>query len=154
MATIKPVNRAHCQTDLSHPSKSFLSFNFVLTNPFMFLRRKTLQTILAVIVLAQSTLSSDHALQVRRMNRHRNIHPRTAPKTVCARRSSASPTTHCATTTSTVHQTPTPVSDNASHLTPNGIKAGIAGGDAYPFLKDHIGWWYDWWVSFTKSSDW
>ncbi|KAG6900812.1 hypothetical protein C0993_000131 [Termitomyces sp. T159_Od127] len=31
-----------------------------------------------------------------------------------------------------------------SSLTPNGIKAGIAGGDAYPFFKDHIGWWYDW----------
>ncbi|KAG5636404.1 hypothetical protein H0H81_008178 [Sphagnurus paluster] len=31
-----------------------------------------------------------------------------------------------------------------SPLTPNGIKAGIAGGDAYPFMKDHIGWWYDW----------
>ena len=32
-------------------------------------------------------------------------------------------------------------------LTPNGIKAGIAGGDAYPYFKDHIGWWYDWSVS-------
>ncbi|GLB40305.1 putative glycosyl hydrolase catalytic core [Lyophyllum shimeji] len=31
-----------------------------------------------------------------------------------------------------------------SRLTPNGIKAGIAGGDAYPYVKDHIGWWYDW----------
>ncbi|TFK40121.1 hypothetical protein BDQ12DRAFT_602247 [Crucibulum laeve] len=31
-----------------------------------------------------------------------------------------------------------------STLTPNGIKAGIAGGDAYPYMKDHIGWWYDW----------
>ncbi|PPQ96255.1 hypothetical protein CVT26_005582 [Gymnopilus dilepis] len=29
-------------------------------------------------------------------------------------------------------------------LTPNRIKAGIAGGDAYPFMKNHIGWWYDW----------
>ncbi|OCF34428.1 hypothetical protein I317_03518 [Kwoniella heveanensis CBS 569] len=28
--------------------------------------------------------------------------------------------------------------------TPNGIKAGIAGGDAYDVVKDHIGWWYDW----------
>ncbi|WVR07899.1 hypothetical protein IAU60_004942 [Kwoniella sp. DSM 27419] len=28
--------------------------------------------------------------------------------------------------------------------TPNGIKAGIAGGDAYDAVKDHIGWWYDW----------
>lgn len=31
-------------------------------------------------------------------------------------------------------------------LTPNRIKAGIAGGDAYPFMKDYIGWWYDWCV--------
>ncbi|KAG6856878.1 hypothetical protein H0H87_012458 [Tephrocybe sp. NHM501043] len=29
-------------------------------------------------------------------------------------------------------------------LTPNGNKAGIAGGDAYSFFQDHIGWWYDW----------
>ena len=34
-------------------------------------------------------------------------------------------------------------------LTPNGIKAGIAGGDAYPFFKDHIGWWYDWYGFFS-----
>jgi hypothetical protein len=31
-----------------------------------------------------------------------------------------------------------------SAFTPNGIKAGIAGGDSYPYVKDHIGWWYDW----------
>ena len=35
----------------------------------------------------------------------------------------------------------------STSLTPNDVKAGIAGGDAYPFLKDHIGWWYDWSVS-------
>ncbi|KAH6913205.1 glycosyl hydrolase catalytic core-domain-containing protein [Coprinopsis sp. MPI-PUGE-AT-0042] len=29
-------------------------------------------------------------------------------------------------------------------VTPRNKKAGIAGGDAYPFFKDHIGWWYDW----------
>lgn len=28
--------------------------------------------------------------------------------------------------------------------TPNGMKAGVAGGDAYNILRDHIGWWYDW----------
>ncbi|KAF8071823.1 glycosyl hydrolase catalytic core-domain-containing protein [Lyophyllum atratum] len=38
-----------------------------------------------------------------------------------------------------------------SPLTPNGIKAGIAGGDAYPFFKDHIGWWYDWTPNPMKS---
>jgi hypothetical protein len=32
----------------------------------------------------------------------------------------------------------------STSLTPNGFKAGIAGGDAYPYMKDHIGWWYDW----------
>jgi hypothetical protein len=36
-------------------------------------------------------------------------------------------------------------------LTPNGIKAGIAGGDAYSFLENHIGWWYDWCVFFLMS---
>lgn len=33
-------------------------------------------------------------------------------------------------------------SDSHSDLTPNGIKAGISAGDAYDFVKDHIGWWY------------
>jgi hypothetical protein len=37
-----------------------------------------------------------------------------------------------------------------SPLTPNGMKAGIAGGDAYPFMEDHIGWWYDWYVHRTS----
>lgn len=35
----------------------------------------------------------------------------------------------------------------STSLTPNGVKAGIAGGDAYPYMQDHIGWWYDWSVS-------
>ena len=133
-------------SDRPSPSFKVFVFSFVLTNPFMIFCRKTLQTILAVATLAQSSLSSDYGLQVRRTNRHRNIHP-TVPKAVCVHRSSACHTSHSATTTSIVHQTPTTVSaipENASRLTPNGIKAGIAGGDAYPFLKDHIGWWYDW----------
>ncbi|KAG6891380.1 hypothetical protein C0992_008091 [Termitomyces sp. T32_za158] len=45
---------------------------------------------------------------------------------------------------------PTMKTSRAS-LTPNGIKAGIAGGDAYPFFKDHIGWWYDWTPNPSKS---
>ncbi|KAF9048479.1 glycosyl hydrolase catalytic core-domain-containing protein [Panaeolus papilionaceus] len=45
--------------------------------------------------------------------------------------------------TKTVKNIATPTS-LAKTLTPNSIKAGIAGGDAYPFVKDHIGWWYDW----------
>jgi hypothetical protein len=37
--------------------------------------------------------------------------------------------------------------NNNTPLTPNGIKAGIAGGDAYTYVEGHIGWWYDWFVS-------
>jgi len=40
----------------------------------------------------------------------------------------------------------------STSLTPNNIKAGIAGGDAYPFMKDHIGWWYDWYVLYPGVS--
>ena len=32
--------------------------------------------------------------------------------------------------------------DSHLEMTPNGIKAGISAGDAYDFVKDHIGWWY------------
>ncbi|KDR79043.1 hypothetical protein GALMADRAFT_1290695 [Galerina marginata CBS 339.88] len=35
-------------------------------------------------------------------------------------------------------------SPTSRSLIPNNVKAGIAGGDAYPYMKDHIGWWYDW----------
>ncbi|TYJ55949.1 hypothetical protein B9479_003334 [Cryptococcus floricola] len=31
-----------------------------------------------------------------------------------------------------------------ANLTPNGNKAGLSAGDALPWVKDHIGWWYDW----------
>jgi hypothetical protein len=53
------------------------------------------------------------------------------------------------TATSTVQPTSTTkVATSLSiSLTPNDIKAGIAGGDAYQYMKDHIGWWYDWSVS-------
>nr|ODO04291.1 hypothetical protein L204_00649 [Cryptococcus depauperatus CBS 7855] len=33
---------------------------------------------------------------------------------------------------------------NSGNLTPNNIKAGIAGGDAYNMVGNHVGWWYDW----------
>lgn len=36
------------------------------------------------------------------------------------------------------------IARSSSALTPNGIKAGVAGGDAYTILQNHIGWWYDW----------
>lgn len=32
----------------------------------------------------------------------------------------------------------------AVNVTPNGRKAGIAGGQSYTYVKGHIGWWYDW----------
>jgi hypothetical protein len=35
-------------------------------------------------------------------------------------------------------------SSSSASFTPNNNKAGIAGGDAYPIFKDHLGWWYDW----------
>jgi len=38
-------------------------------------------------------------------------------------------------------------------LTPNGIKAGVAGGDAYNILRDHIGWWYDWSANPSKPGE-
>jgi hypothetical protein len=56
---------------------------------------------------------------------------------------SATATSAVVKTTSSLYSSPKPT---ARPLTPNNIKAGIAGGDAYPFLKDHIGWWYDWQV--------
>ena len=56
-------------------------------------------------------------------------------------------TTNTVTGTSTVRATSTTTS-----FTPNDIKAGIAGGDAYPYMKDHIGWWYDWSVSIPVPS--
>ena len=51
--------------------------------------------------------------------------------------------------TSTVQPTSTTkvATSLSTSLTPNNVKAGIAGGDAYSYMKDHIGWWYDWSVS-------
>ncbi|KAH8690725.1 hypothetical protein BGW36DRAFT_306167 [Talaromyces proteolyticus] len=34
--------------------------------------------------------------------------------------------------------------DNRSSLTPNGKKAGSAGGNAVSLWEPHLGWWYDW----------
>ncbi|KAG5657022.1 hypothetical protein KAF25_011191 [Fusarium avenaceum] len=36
------------------------------------------------------------------------------------------------------------LSPRAAHLIPGGKKAGSAGGNAVPFWKNHLGWWYDW----------
>jgi len=38
-------------------------------------------------------------------------------------------------------------------LTPNGIKGGVAGGDAYNIPRDHIGWWYDWSANPSKPRE-
>ncbi|KAF8958355.1 glycosyl hydrolase catalytic core-domain-containing protein [Flammula alnicola] len=78
------------------------------------------------------------------------------PHLVFSSSESAHPTvtssTHTATTTARVTSTAALVQVVAtpsakplsSSLVPNNIKAGIAGGDAYPYMQDHIGWWYDW----------
>ncbi|KAF9474324.1 hypothetical protein BDN70DRAFT_997131 [Pholiota conissans] len=39
--------------------------------------------------------------------------------------------------------TPSAQPQSASFI-PNSVKAGIAGGDSYSFMENHIGWWYDW----------
>lgn len=44
------------------------------------------------------------------------------------------------------------LSSSAASYTPNNNKPGIAGGDAYPIFKDHIGWWYDWYVRLISSA--
>ncbi|KAH8171774.1 glycosyl hydrolase catalytic core domain-containing protein [Sarocladium implicatum] len=36
------------------------------------------------------------------------------------------------------------ISTRSAPLIPGGKKAGSAGGNAVPFWKDHLGWWYDW----------
>ena len=62
------------------------------------------------------------------------------------------PSTHAPSSTSTINvvvpsaikPTTQAVQPLSTSLVPNNIKAGIAGGDAFPYLKDHIGWWYDW----------
>jgi len=51
----------------------------------------------------------------------------------------------------TASPTPTFQPSPVGGLTPNGIKAGIAGGDAYPWLQDHLGWWYDWSATPSKA---
>lgn len=46
-----------------------------------------------------------------------------------------------------ISSTPTlakPLQSRSAPITPNGKKAGSAGGRAVPFLSDHLGWWYDW----------
>ncbi|WVQ95852.1 hypothetical protein IAU59_002951 [Kwoniella sp. CBS 9459] len=67
----------------------------------------------------------------------------TTPATTQAATTSVEAT---ATSTSAAAATTSASSGSSSNgqYTPNGIKAGIAGGDAYDIVKDHIGWWYDW----------
>lgn len=39
---------------------------------------------------------------------------------------------------------PTPETRSTVPTPGNGLKAGSAGGRVIPFMKDHLGWWYDW----------
>ncbi|KAK8864346.1 hypothetical protein IAR55_001593 [Kwoniella newhampshirensis] len=39
---------------------------------------------------------------------------------------------------------PPPPSSGGGSMTPNGNKAGVSAGDSLPWIKDKIGWWYDW----------
>ncbi|KAK8849824.1 hypothetical protein IAR55_005160 [Kwoniella newhampshirensis] len=67
--------------------------------------------------------------------------------TSAAAQTSSTPASAAATSTASAVAASTSAatsSGSSSNLTPNGIKAGIAGGDAYDQIKDHIGWWYDW----------
>ena len=75
--------------------------------------------------------------------------PATSLSTLTHSASASTATTAIIKHTSTVQPTSTTkVATSLSiSLTPNDIKAGIAGGDAYQYMKDHIGWWYDWSVS-------
>ncbi|KAI9744455.1 MAG: hypothetical protein M1818_001984 [Claussenomyces sp. TS43310] len=57
--------------------------------------------------------------------------------------SSGHPAASTSSNASTTSAAPTSTSSSAP-LTPNGKKSGSAGGDAYPFWEDHLGWWYDW----------
>ncbi|KAF5382166.1 hypothetical protein D9615_004460 [Tricholomella constricta] len=52
--------------------------------------------------------------------------------------------THASSSTASYTAVTPPPTTSSSSFIPNGIKAGIAGGDAYSYFKDHIGWWYDW----------
>jgi hypothetical protein len=65
-----------------------------------------------------------------------------------------SPSAHTATAAIVEHTSTVPSTSTikvaavlSTSFTPNNVKAGIAGGDAYPYMKDHIGWWYDWSVT-------
>lgn len=61
------------------------------------------------------------------------------PSSLSSSSSSSSPRTYTTETTAAFES-----SSQLISLVPNGIKAGVAGGDAYHILRDHIGWWYDW----------
>ncbi|KAL9567416.1 hypothetical protein ACKAV7_008366 [Fusarium commune] len=43
-----------------------------------------------------------------------------------------------------VSVTPAKTHPQPAPFTPGGKKAGSAGGNAVPFWKEHLGWWYDW----------
>lgn len=119
--------------------------------------------LLLLIIAAQDVVCLSHGLRGKRLNRH-HYRPTVTPKVLNVTSTTSHITTPSKTPTqpltrnggftstatstrSILHSsvnTTLSITTGSSSFTPNGIKAGIAGGDAYTFLQDHIGWWYDW----------
>jgi hypothetical protein len=110
--------------------------------------------VLTFIVLLQGsgTLSLSHGSHIKRMKRHEHhTHHHTVPSIPDTNINSKGlpPASTDLQMTAAVHTRAEHgdtlnITLKPSYLIPNGIKAGIAGGDAYMFMQDHIGWWYDW----------
>ncbi|WVQ84826.1 hypothetical protein IAT38_006983 [Cryptococcus sp. DSM 104549] len=64
--------------------------------------------------------------------------------TAASSTSDSSESVASSTTSSAAAATSTVSVSTTGQYTPNSIKAGIAGGDAYDQIGGHIGWWYDW----------
>ena len=115
--------------------------------------------LLFLLLITPTIISATHPHKSRRANR--KCPPRHPPSSSSTTSTTISPTNYPAPSTSAPAHTHTPAPapapaspapiksvNNNTPLTPNGIKAGIAGGDSYTFMEDHIGWWYDWYVPF------
>jgi len=104
------------------------------------------------IVLLLVTLAGNvAAIQIRkRFPSHRSqCRPRLASTNQSISHSSIVPSRSSAAIVGYTSTVQTTSSTTVAHplstsLTPNGIKAGIAGGDAYLYMENHIGWYYDW----------
>ncbi|WWD04380.1 hypothetical protein V865_002449 [Kwoniella europaea PYCC6329] len=73
-------------------------------------------------------------------NSNNNYQPQTQTSQAAQDSSSATSTSAAAAATTSASSNST----STGQYTPNGKKAGIAGGDAYDQCEDYIGWWYDW----------